>query len=36
MGVAGFYGLEGTKLKHKGILWGMYVRPGSPITWPSC
>jgi RimJ/RimL family protein N-acetyltransferase len=27
MGVAGFYALEGTKLKHKGILWGMYVRP---------
>jgi len=27
LGVAGFYPLEGTKMKHKGVLWGMYVRP---------
>jgi ribosomal protein S18 acetylase RimI-like enzyme len=27
MGVAGFCQHEGTKMSHKGILWGMYVRP---------
>ena len=27
VGVAGFCALGGTKLSHKGILWGMYVRP---------
>ena len=27
VGVAGFYVLEGTKMSHKGVLWGMYVTP---------
>jgi ribosomal protein S18 acetylase RimI-like enzyme len=27
LGVAGFYGQPGPKHRHKGILWGMYVRP---------
>jgi ribosomal protein S18 acetylase RimI-like enzyme len=27
MGVAGFYQHEGTKMNHKGVLWGMYVKP---------
>jgi ribosomal protein S18 acetylase RimI-like enzyme len=26
-GVAGFYVLSVPKLRHKGVLWGMYVRP---------
>ena len=26
-GVAGFLVPEGPKLRHKGVLWGMYVRP---------
>jgi len=28
MGVAGFYVQPGPKHAHKGMLWGMYVRPG--------
>jgi ribosomal protein S18 acetylase RimI-like enzyme len=27
VGVAGFYVLSAPKLSHKGVLWGMYVRP---------
>jgi ribosomal protein S18 acetylase RimI-like enzyme len=27
VGVAGFYKQEGTKMSHKGVLWGMYVKP---------
>jgi ribosomal protein S18 acetylase RimI-like enzyme len=27
VGVAGFYKQEGTKMNHKGVLWGMYVKP---------
>ena len=27
VGVAGFYGLDGPKTRHKGTLWGMYVKP---------
>ena len=27
LGVAGFYKQEGTKMNHKGVLWGMYVKP---------
>jgi ribosomal protein S18 acetylase RimI-like enzyme len=27
LGVAGFYGQPGPKHRHKGTLWGMYVRP---------
>ena len=27
VGTAGFVGREGEKEKHKGLLWGMYVRP---------
>jgi ribosomal protein S18 acetylase RimI-like enzyme len=27
MGIAGFYQQEGTKMNHKGVLWGMYVKP---------
>jgi len=27
VGVAGFYVLEAPKLRHKGVLWGMYVVP---------
>ena len=27
VGVAGFYPMDGPKEKHKGVLWGMYVRP---------
>ncbi|HEX4202119.1 MAG TPA: GNAT family N-acetyltransferase [Chthoniobacterales bacterium] len=26
VGVAGFYKQEGTKMNHKGVLWGMYVK----------
>jgi ribosomal protein S18 acetylase RimI-like enzyme len=29
MAIVGFYPLEGPKLSHKGVLWGMYVRPES-------
>jgi RimJ/RimL family protein N-acetyltransferase len=29
VGMAGFLGREGLKDAHKGMLWGMYVRPGS-------
>ena len=27
VGTAGFFVLQGEKVRHKGILWGMYVRP---------
>jgi ribosomal protein S18 acetylase RimI-like enzyme len=27
MAIVGFHPLEGLKLSHKGVLWGMYVRP---------
>jgi ribosomal protein S18 acetylase RimI-like enzyme len=27
VGVVGFYRLEGPKMSHKGVLWGMYVKP---------
>jgi ribosomal protein S18 acetylase RimI-like enzyme len=27
LGMAGFYALDGGKERHKGVLWGMYVRP---------
>ena len=27
LGIVGFYPLEGTKLAHKGVLWGMYIWP---------
>lgn len=27
MAIVGFYPLEGPKIGHKGVLWGMYVRP---------
>lgn len=27
MAIVGFHPLEGPKLSHKGVLWGMYVRP---------
>jgi RimJ/RimL family protein N-acetyltransferase len=27
MGIVGFFPLEGPKVGHKGVLWGMYVRP---------
>lgn len=27
MGIVGFCPLEGPKLRHRGVLWGMYVRP---------
>ncbi len=27
VGTAGFFALQGEKVRHKGILWGMYVRP---------
>lgn len=32
LGVAGFYVLGGAKQRHKGILWGMYVRPDARGT----
>jgi RimJ/RimL family protein N-acetyltransferase len=32
LGVAGFYVLGPTKQRHKGILWGMYVRPAARGT----
>ena len=27
--MAGFYALEGPKTRHKGVLWGMYVKPAA-------
>jgi ribosomal protein S18 acetylase RimI-like enzyme len=27
VGVAGFYRHEGIKMSHKGVLWGMYLKP---------
>jgi RimJ/RimL family protein N-acetyltransferase len=27
VGVAGFYSFEDTKSRHKGVLWGMYIKP---------
>lgn len=27
VGMAGFFTLQGEKVRHKGVLWGMYVRP---------
>jgi ribosomal protein S18 acetylase RimI-like enzyme len=27
LGIAGFFGRQGRKERHKGVLWGMYVRP---------
>lgn len=27
VGMAGFFALPGEKVRHKGVLWGMYVRP---------
>jgi ribosomal protein S18 acetylase RimI-like enzyme len=27
MAIVGFYPLEGPRIGHKGVLWGMYVRP---------
>lgn len=27
VGIAGFYALTAAKVRHKGVLWGMYVRP---------
>lgn len=27
VGMAGFFAFEGEKIRHKGVLWGMYVRP---------
>ena len=32
LGVAGFYVLDLAKQRHKGILWGMYVRPDARGT----
>jgi ribosomal protein S18 acetylase RimI-like enzyme len=29
VGVVGFYGLDGPKTRHKGVLWGMYVKPAA-------
>ncbi len=29
LGVAGFFARESVKEAHKGVLWGMYVRPGA-------
>jgi ribosomal protein S18 acetylase RimI-like enzyme len=29
VGMAGFYALDGPKTRHKGILWGMYVKPNA-------
>lgn len=29
VGMAGFYRLDGEKVRHKGVLWGMYVRPSA-------
>src|SRR5258706_13929136 len=29
LGVAGFHRNDSAKLRHKGVLWGMYVRPGA-------
>jgi ribosomal protein S18 acetylase RimI-like enzyme len=29
LGVAGFYAHTGVKTRHKGVLWGMYVRPSA-------
>jgi ribosomal protein S18 acetylase RimI-like enzyme len=29
VGVVGFYALDGPKTRHKGILWGMYVKPAA-------
>jgi RimJ/RimL family protein N-acetyltransferase len=29
LGVAGFFAWESVKEAHKGVLWGMYVRPGA-------
>jgi ribosomal protein S18 acetylase RimI-like enzyme len=29
VGVAGFYSLDGPKTRHKGTLWGMYVKPAA-------
>jgi RimJ/RimL family protein N-acetyltransferase len=32
LGVAGFYVLGAAKQRHKGVLWGMYVRPAARGT----
>jgi RimJ/RimL family protein N-acetyltransferase len=32
LGVVGFYVHSGTKVQHKGVLWGMYVRPDARGT----
>ncbi len=32
LGMAGFYVRQGPKLRHKGVLWGMYVRPAGRGT----
>jgi len=32
VGVAGFYPYAGAKARHKGVLWGMYVRPSARGT----
>jgi ribosomal protein S18 acetylase RimI-like enzyme len=29
VGVVGFYALDGPKTRHKGVLWGMYVKPAA-------
>jgi ribosomal protein S18 acetylase RimI-like enzyme len=29
LGVVGFFSREGTKRKHRGVLWGLYVRPAA-------
>lgn len=29
VGTAGFYVMSGSKVAHRGVLWGMYVAPGS-------
>lgn len=32
LGLAGFYAQTGAKVRHKGVLWGMYVRPSARGT----